>query len=639
MSEPLTWLPDGTPYSPRFGDRYHSEHGGLSQAQQVFLAGCGLPAAWGGQAQWRVLETGFGLGLNFLVTWAAWKADAQRPQVLHFTSIEAYPVSAQDLLRAAPQEPHLRPLAEQLAARFYGLLPGVHRLAFEGGRVQLTLWIGDAQAMLRQQHTVADSIYLDGFSPSTNPEIWDTHTLKALARHCRRGTRLATWTIARAVRDQLTQYGFEVHKVPGVPPKRDNLQAHFNPAWQPRVRAATDPAPVTQAGTALVIGAGLAGSAVAHSLALRGWRVTVLAAGDAPADGASGLPAGLFCPHVSPDDSVLSRLSRSGVRMTLQRLHDLCAEGSDWGHSGVLEHCTDGGTGLPASWTQGPGADWSHATDSAQLQAAGLPDNTVACWHAQAGWVRPAQLVQAQLAHAYIQFQAHARVARLQATVDGAWQALAADGSALAQADIAVLACGPATQELLPTDTTWPLQAIRGQITWGLHSLHNAYALPPFPVNGNGNLVTHIPLPQGQGWVMGSTFERDVTEMPISAADQAAAHTANHAKLSTLLPASGAPLAPWFDPADSRCQPTWGRVRCASHDRLPIAGLVNPAAPGLWALTALGARGLSLSVLCGELIAAQLHGEPLPLDAKLAQHLGTARLARQVHKAIDKKES
>lgn len=158
MSEPLTWLPDGTPYSPRFGDRYHSEHGGLSQAQQVFLAGCGLPAAWGGQAQWRVLETGFGLGLNFLVTWAAWKADAQRPQVLHFTSIEAYPVSAQDLLRAAPQEPHLRPLAEQLAARFYGLLPGVHRLAFEGGRVQLTLWIGDAQAMLRQQHTVAEHL-------------------------------------------------------------------------------------------------------------------------------------------------------------------------------------------------------------------------------------------------------------------------------------------------------------------------------------------------------------------------------------------------------------------------------------------------------------------------------------------------
>lgn len=632
----MTWLPDGTPYSPRFGDRYHSEHGGLEQARQVFLGGCGLPAAWAGQAQWRVLETGFGLGLNFLVTWAAWKADAQRPGLLHFTSVEAYPVSAYVLLRAAPQDPALRPLAEQLAARFHGLLPGVHRLVFEGGQVQLTLWIGGAQAMLRQQHTVADSIYLDGFSPSANPEIWDAHTLKALARHCRRGTHLATWTIARAVRDQLAQCGFVVRKVPGVPPKRDNLQALFDPAWQPRTRAPSGPVPVSAPGTALVIGAGLAGSAAAHSLALRGWRVTVLAAGDAPADGASGLPAGLFCPHVSPDDSVLSRLSRSGVRLTLQRLRDLCHEGQDWGHSGVLEHCTEGGSGLPAHWAGGPGDDWSHAAFPEQLAQAGLPPDSVACWHRQAGWVRPAQLVRAQLQHPQIQLQTQAVVARLQRSAAGDWQALNAQGQVLAHADLAVLACGPATAQLLPAGCAWSLQAIRGQISWGLHTPDNAAALPPFPVNGNGNLVPQVPqTPSAPGtvWVMGSTFERNVTTLPIASADQAAAHAINHAKLSTLLPASAVPLAPWFDPQDPRCQPTWGRVRVTSHDRLPIVGPVAADAPGLWALTALGARGLTLSVLCGELMAAQLHGEPLPLDAKLAQHLGTERLVRQGHKA------
>eukprot|EP01041_Mallomonas_annulata_P030768 gene30768-52971_t len=81
MSEPVDWLPDGTPYSPRFGDRYHSENGGLEQACRVFLQGCGLPAAWAGQPQWRVLETGFGFGLNFLVTWAAWRADPHRPHL------------------------------------------------------------------------------------------------------------------------------------------------------------------------------------------------------------------------------------------------------------------------------------------------------------------------------------------------------------------------------------------------------------------------------------------------------------------------------------------------------------------------------------------------------------------------------
>ena len=636
MSEPMTSLPDGTPSSPRVEGHNPSELGALNQTHQLWLAGCGLPAAWAGHTQWRVLETDFGCGLNFLATWAAWKADPQRPRLLHFTAIVQHPGSADDLLRAVSDDSALHPLAAQLAARLHGLLPGVHRLGFEGGYVQLTLWVGDAQAMLRQQTTVADSIFLG--QPLPGP-TWDSHTLKALARHCRRGTQLTALHPHPGLRDQLVQCGMQAAE----PAPSGPLHARFNPAWEPRVRTQAGPTPVAQAGTAVVIGAGLAGSAAAHSLALRGWQVQVLVAGDGPADGASGLPAGLFCPHVSPDDSVLSRLSRNGVRQTLQRLRDLCQEGTDWGHSGVLEHCTDGGTGLPASWAGGPGDDWSHTASPAQLAQAGLPPDTVACWHQQAGWVRPAQLVHAQLNHPLIRVQAHAVVARLQRSATDHWQALDAQGTVLAEADLAVLACGPATAQLLPATTHWPLQAIRGQISWGPHQADNAAALPPFPVNGNGNLVTHIPLPeapfQGEAWVMGSTFERDVTALPISAADQATAHAVNHGKLSTLLPASGAAMAPWFDPQDTRCQPTWGRVRVASHDRLPIVGPVVPVGSGsvdtgddcsgLWALTALGARGLTLSILCGELLAARLHGEPLPLDAKLAQHLGTERLLRR----------
>ncbi|MBS0610028.1 MAG: FAD-dependent cmnm(5)s(2)U34 oxidoreductase, partial [Proteobacteria bacterium] len=100
MPESLSWLPDGTPFSPRFGDRYHGEQG-MAQARDVFLHGCGLPQAWAGAQQWRILETGFGFGLNFLTTWAAWRAAPQRPRLLHFVSLEAWPVSAGDLLRAA----------------------------------------------------------------------------------------------------------------------------------------------------------------------------------------------------------------------------------------------------------------------------------------------------------------------------------------------------------------------------------------------------------------------------------------------------------------------------------------------------------------------------------------------------------
>ena len=133
MSEPIDWLPDGTPTAPRFGDRYHSENGGCDQARRVFLQGCGLPAVWAGQPQWRVLETGFGFGLNFLVTWAAWRADPHRPRLLHFISTEAWPVSAPTCCVPPAPTPELAPLAEQLHAQWWGLLPGVHRLAFEDG--------------------------------------------------------------------------------------------------------------------------------------------------------------------------------------------------------------------------------------------------------------------------------------------------------------------------------------------------------------------------------------------------------------------------------------------------------------------------------------------------------------------------
>ena len=60
---------DGLPYAPDFGDRYHPRIGALAQARHVFLAGNDLPARWAGRERFTVLETGFGLGNNFLATW------------------------------------------------------------------------------------------------------------------------------------------------------------------------------------------------------------------------------------------------------------------------------------------------------------------------------------------------------------------------------------------------------------------------------------------------------------------------------------------------------------------------------------------------------------------------------------------
>ena len=572
MSEAIQWLADGTPFSPRFNDRYHSEGGGLAQAREVFLHGCGLPGAWADQPQWRIMETGFGLGLNFLVTWAAWRADPQRPKLLHFVSIEAWPASADDLQRSFPLDPELQALAAQLHAQWWGLTPGFHRLVFDNGQVVLTLCIGDAQAMLREMAFEADSVYLDGFSPQRNPEIWNPYTLKAVARCCRRGTRVATWTIARSVRDSLAQCGFEVQKTPGVQPKRDNLQGQFNPGWEPRKAKATT---TWVPSHCIVVGAGLAGAAVAASLARRGWQVSVLDAAQTPAAGASGLPGGLLAPLVSKDDNLASRLSRSGVRSTLQQAQALLVINQDWQPSGVQEKQSD----------------------------------AEPLWHAHAGWIQPARLVQAWLKHPCITWQGRAQVDRLQATPEG-WQALNAQGDVLAQAPLVVVAAGLASTAITRTDM--PLQAIRGQVSIGRRG---AEGLPPYPVNGHGSFIPNLPTAQGRTWVMGASYERDNAIANTNTAD----HQANWERLQVLLPSAATALQSQFE--DGTVQ-AWAGIRCAAPDRLPLVG---PIAQGLWVSTAMGSRGLSFAHLCAELLAAQVHGEPWPVEKKWAAALDVRR--------------
>jgi len=238
--EPVDWMDDGSPRSARFNDRYRSSSGGLAQAVSVFLAGCGLPERWRVEDRFTILETGFGLGLNFLTTWAAWEADPQRCDRLHFVSVEAFPVAVHDIVRSAlaasgcreaeaPLLARVQVLAHELAQVWPDLLPGVHDFRFAGGRVQLTLAVGQVQLMLQNLDCLADAVYLDGFSPALNPQMWSATVLQAVALHCRSGTTLATYTVAKGVREELEQLGFRVERCAGLPPKRHRLKAVFLP--------------------------------------------------------------------------------------------------------------------------------------------------------------------------------------------------------------------------------------------------------------------------------------------------------------------------------------------------------------------------------------------------------------------------
>jgi tRNA 5-methylaminomethyl-2-thiouridine biosynthesis bifunctional protein len=424
--------------------------------------------------------------------------------------------------------------------------------------------------------------------------MWDSYTLKAVARCCRRGTRLATWTVARDVRDSLAQCGFRVQMVAGLPPKRDRLQATFDPSWEPKKSAPMAAQPAI-AGRCIVVGSGLAGAAVAASLARRGWQVTVLDAADHPAAGASGLPAGLVVPHVSADDSVLSRLCRAGARATWHQVRTLLREDEDYALTGVAERQLDA---IPPE-----------------------PDH----WHAHAGWLKPAQLVLALLAQPGITWQGNARVQQFQRQGEY-WQLLDAQGQLLAQAPQVVVCAGFASHALL--QQALPLQALRGQLSWGWRDPAglDAADFPATPVNGGGNFIPAVPTPQGLAWYLGSSFGRDDTDPTPRDTD----HASNWLRLQALLPQTARALAPQFVAGATPTVQAFAAVRCTAPDRVPVVGAVENR-PGLWVSTAMGARGLTLAVLCGELLAAQWHGEPLPLELKLAQALSSGRkgLARK----------
>ncbi|HSO45281.1 MAG TPA: FAD-dependent oxidoreductase, partial [Rhodoferax sp.] len=438
-----------------------------------------------------MLDTQFEQGKRFFETWQAWRADPQRPRLLHCVALTQTPPTAPDLASVAGNDPALALLAKELAGQWLGLLPGFHRFLLSQGQVVLTLCVGDTLNLLRQQQFEADVVALS----LTNEDAGSLWTIKALARCCRRGTRLTV----RAPKGQglldvgrhLSQCGFELEmpEAATAGPEPATFEVSFKPRWALKNTRQTAIETALPVGTCAVIGAGLAGASVAAALARRGWQVTVLDQADAPAAGASGLPVGLVVPHVSADDCALSRLSRSGVRLMLQQARSLLAQGLDWAPTGVLERDIEGG----------------------HLTAHDI-------WHPQGAWLKPAQLVQAWLGQPGVSFKGHAEVAQLRRR-NGAWDLLDAKEQVLCRAERVVLAnaCGAATLLLrllqdepqrAPDFARLPaMHGLRGLLSWALHDDTGKAIFPPHPVNGSGSMVPGIPIDGGTAWFVGSSYQ------------------------------------------------------------------------------------------------------------------------------------
>lgn len=646
----------GHPWSARYGDRYSSADGALGQARHVFLAGNGLPERWAGRRQFVIVELGFGLGGNFLATWAAWRADPQRPQCLHVVSVERHPLRAQDIAGDGGAD-DLAPMRRELALQWPMPLPGLHRLEFEGGRVVLTLALGDARRIVPGLSLGADAFYLDGFSPERNPEMWEPALLRALARLARPGATAASYTCARAVRDALKAQGFEVERAPGFGSKREMLRARYAPRW--RARRYEPPAAYEGARDAIIVGAGLAGCSCALALRRRGWKVTLVDRAPGLAAGASALPAGLLQPLLSVDDNLASQLSRSGFlfsRAMLQRMggvvnndaigHAIAGfPGGLWAPCGVFHQASSAADAeqhhrLIAA-QQCPEAFASYrGADDAAIEL-GMTPHRGGTWFGLGAVVSAEKWCRAMIdagadAAGSVSLLFGRSVQRIE-RYGSTWRAWT-DLAHCIEAPVLILA-NAIDASLLPQMQHLPLRSVGGRLSLlappALETLRAA-------ISGAGYIVPPL---LGQAAV-GASYEENApanadshltTDESLETTDreEQRALRGNALRLPSLL----------RDAPAVRTARLFHAQRCVARDRMPLAGAVAddtaardagnrmrgadprdlPRHAGLYCLTALGSRGLTLAPLLGETLAASINGEPAPIDAALSAAVDPGR--------------
>jgi len=611
----------------------------VAHATASLLAACGLPRAWRGTDAWTVLDLDFGRGAAFLATLRAWRDDPARPARLHYAALLGAPCPRTALHAAPSSDAAGADDARALRDRWPIAVTGVHRIAFASGQVLLTLAVGPPATMLPGRVPHADALFIPLRGGSLGAPV--PAVLRAACAMLADGARAAIAPLAPGDAGHaaigttarvLTDAGFSVsalaQEAAGASPARPSATGTLC-AVRIRGAAASRRPAAARPREAIVVGAGLAGCAAAFALARRGWSVHRL--GDIPmgAIDGSGQPMLAFHPSVTPDDAPLSRLTRNAL---------LLARGAyDTGAArfvGRLQldeptHARAAAAGLPVEWVE--------AVDAARGSLlAGVRVGSDGLWLPLAGSADP-QALREGWTIAGVQRRAGVGVARLEA-IPGGWRARDADGAALAEAPIAILATGARDLMLQARNTGAPTSLWSHFGSAGLHARTARTtiaeaprgALPGCVLGGDGHAV---PLSDG-GLLLGPADA--ATDPDRGESETAWRRFAAQLTDGALLPAPRLAAGP-------------AGTRLSTRDHLPLAGPVPdlhalaalhaclrrddrlplPVLPGLFVAGVFGGRGLLWSVLAAELLAAGLEAEPAPLERALASALDPGRFLRR----------
>jgi tRNA 5-methylaminomethyl-2-thiouridine biosynthesis bifunctional protein len=605
----LQWSENGDLESLDYGDVYFQRGAGFAESDYVFLRHSNLAARFSalGAQSFHIGELGFGTGMNFLLTAALFLANASADAQLVYVSIEKHPIPRDMLMQIYAHWPQHADICADITAQYPPLIEGFHTLLLAGGRIRLMLCFGDVADMLPQIEGDFDAWFLDGFSPAKNPDMWQEDLFPAIAARTKPQGTLATFSVAGHMRRAFKALGFDVRKVKGFGIKWSMTTAQkFGNATAARPRRHI-----------AVLGGGIAGCSAAYALARRGHHVTLIDRQKDVAQETSGNPAAVVYAKMTVDPSRLGRMHAHGFCYTRM----LC-------------------TALPvASWTPCGVTHIDQDAEDAERHRRMVTDNDLPSEYAQltaeglhqpmAGYLRPPDFCAALGTSPLIKTIFTQSAAVLEK--DGAaWCVLDNYRNILCRADDIVIAFGNQSKDI--AQTCWlPLQSLRGQIS---------YIRPTAASAALSHVICHdgyICPPVGGVQYIGATFQKEPAAAPdLRPQDDAE----NVEKLARHLPQLGIKTE---NVIGARAG-----YRAATPDRLPIAGpapdapaLLEPFADlrkravtddrsppiidGLYISTGFGAHGMASAPLCGELIAAMISQEPLPVPRDLAAALMPAR--------------
>lgn len=234
MKKELITTNDGscTLFVPEIEEHYHSVKGACTESQHIFIEQ-GLKASTAPRP--RILEIGFGTGLNALLTLLVAEKEKRG---IDYTTLELYPLSWELINRL--DYPHLKltsgadcesstepPVA--LVEEWFELLHQTpwdeptsltERFTLHKVHADTTLWINQTSTER------FDVVYFDAFSPEKQPELWTPEIFQALYAMMKKEGILVTYCAKGVVRRSLQNAGFKVERLPGPPNgKREILRA------------------------------------------------------------------------------------------------------------------------------------------------------------------------------------------------------------------------------------------------------------------------------------------------------------------------------------------------------------------------------------------------------------------------------